>query len=251
MSETGFTPKIIGFMCNWCSYAGADLCGVSRYQYPTNIRVIRVMCSARIDPPLVLEAIREGADGVLIGGCHIGDCHYISGNFYTVKKVKLIHKVIEKLGIERERVRLEWISASEGERFSRVVREFTEDITDLGRLEVGKTDISAAIRCLSEPRLRTLAAKDLKITEKENAYGEQIAAEELDRLMNDALEEEFQRCQILELLIEDTRSVKDLSREIDLSPDVVLSHIVALRGKNRIQVAGVDGLTPIYRGMGR
>ena len=125
-------PKIIGFLCNWCSYAGADLCGVSRYQYPTNIRPVRVMCSTRISPHLVLDIFKAGADGILLGGCHIGDCHYISGNYYTEKRVNLMKKLLKECGVAPERLRLEWVSASEGEKFSKVVTEFTEDREGLG-----------------------------------------------------------------------------------------------------------------------
>ena len=130
-----FDPEIIVFCCNWCSYAGADLAGVSRFQYPPNIRIIRVMCSGRVDPSFILKALKSGADGVLITGCHIGDCHYISGNQYTDDRFnKLILVIIKQLGINDSRVRLEWISASEGKRFADLIREFTNHIRELGPL---------------------------------------------------------------------------------------------------------------------
>ncbi len=135
MSETksAFEPKIVGFLCNWCSYAGADLAGISRMQYPTNVRIIRVMCSGRVDPVFVLEAFKGGADGVLIAGCHLpSDCHYLSGNFKAQRRVALLKKVIEQFGIEPERLRIEWISASEGDRFAQLVKETTEQIRKLG-----------------------------------------------------------------------------------------------------------------------
>lgn len=127
-----FEPKIIGFLCNWCSYAGADLAGVGRLQYPPNLRVIRVMCSGRVDATFVFKALSEGADGVLIAGCHPGDCHYSEGNYSTLRRYPLMLKVLEQFGVEKERVRLEWISASEGHDFARVVREFTEMVRQLG-----------------------------------------------------------------------------------------------------------------------
>ena len=131
--ESTFEPKIVGFLCNWCSYAGADLAGISRIQYPTNIRIIRVMCSGRVDPVFVLEAFKEGADGVLIAGCHLpSDCHYISGNFKAQRRVALLKKVLTQFGIEPERLRIEWISASEGNRFAQIVKEITEQIRKLG-----------------------------------------------------------------------------------------------------------------------
>ncbi len=132
----GWEPQLLVFCCNWCSYAGADLAGVSRFQYPPNIRVIRVMCSGRVDPSFVLKAINNGADGVLVSGCHIGDCHYISGNEFTKERFeKLFRIIIKQIGIHPDRVRLEWVSASEGKRFSEVITEFTNRIKELGPLE--------------------------------------------------------------------------------------------------------------------
>ncbi|MGB9959646.1 MAG: hydrogenase iron-sulfur subunit [Candidatus Bathyarchaeales archaeon] len=132
-SQKEFEPKIVGFLCNWCSYAGADLAGVSRIQYPPNIRIIRVMCSGRIDPAFILEALKNGADGVLVAGCHLpSDCHYLSGNFKALRRVTLLKKVLKEFGIEPERVRLEWISASEGDKFAAVVRDMVEQIKKLG-----------------------------------------------------------------------------------------------------------------------
>jgi F420-non-reducing hydrogenase iron-sulfur subunit len=133
--KSDFYPSIVVFCCNWCSYAGADLAGVSRFQYPTNIRIIRVMCSGRVDPAMVLKAFKNGADGVLISGCHIGDCHYISGNEYTRDRFERLYNIIMKqIGIEK-RVRLEWVSASEGKRFAEVITEFTNQIQALGPLK--------------------------------------------------------------------------------------------------------------------
>jgi F420-non-reducing hydrogenase iron-sulfur subunit len=131
--KNGFEPKIIGFLCNWCSYAGADLAGVSRIQYPPNIRIIRVMCSGRIDPAFVLKAFKDGADGVLVAGCHLpSDCHYISGNFKAARRINLLKKVLKEFGVEPERVRLEWVSASEGDKFATVVRNMVKEIKELG-----------------------------------------------------------------------------------------------------------------------
>ena len=132
---TEFKPKIVGFLCNWCAYAGADLAGVSRIQYPSNLRIVRVMCSGRVDPVFILEAFRSGADGVLIGGCHPGDCHYQTGNYQTIKRVSLLKQMMKELGINDKRLRLEWISASEGRRFAQVIDEFTEEVRKFGKLE--------------------------------------------------------------------------------------------------------------------
>jgi len=127
-----FEPQIIGFCCNWCAYAGADLAGISRLQYPPNLRMIRVMCSGAIDPEYILEAFSKGADGVFIGGCHPGDCHYMAGNYKTKRKVILTRRILSQLGLESERLRLEWVSAAEGQRFAQVVTDFTEEVKRLG-----------------------------------------------------------------------------------------------------------------------
>ncbi len=130
--EETFEPVIVGFCCNWCSYAGADLAGVSRYQYPPNLRIIRVMCSGMVHPNLVIDALTKGADGVLICGCHIGDCHYLDGNVKAENRKEAIELMLEDFGIEPERFRLEWVSASEGPRFAEVIREMTETVRALG-----------------------------------------------------------------------------------------------------------------------
>ena len=131
MSEA-FEPKIVAFLCNWCSYAGADLAGVSRMQYPPNIRVVRVPCSGRINPLFILAALQNGADGVLVSGCHPGDCHYLSGNLVARRKFNTIKDLLAYVGIEPGRVQFSWVSASEGGRFSDLVRQVSEDVRKLG-----------------------------------------------------------------------------------------------------------------------
>jgi F420-non-reducing hydrogenase iron-sulfur subunit len=134
-----FEPKILGFLCNWCCYAGADLAGVSRYQYPTNMRVIRVMCSGRVDPSFVFRAFSKGADGVFIGGCWLGECHYVTeGNYEAEKMTKLCKKLMEQIGLNPERLRIEWVSASEGIRFAEIVTDFTKKLKEMGPLGVGE-----------------------------------------------------------------------------------------------------------------
>ncbi|NPD88426.1 MAG: hydrogenase iron-sulfur subunit [Asgard group archaeon] len=130
-----FEPKIIGFLCTWCSYAGADLAGTSRIQYPSNIRIIRVMCSGRVNPMFVVNALQQGADGVLIGGCHPGDCHYQHGNYQARRRITMMKKLLEFLGIEPDRVRMTWVSAAEGRKFAQVIEEVTEDIRKLGPMK--------------------------------------------------------------------------------------------------------------------
>ena len=125
-------PLIAAFCCNWCSYAGADLAGNNRLNYPENVKIIRVPCSCRVDPTFILRAFQRGADGVLICGCHPGDCHYTTGNYYTRRRMTLLFSMLEYLGIEKERTRVEWVSAAEGAKFAQTVNEFTAAVAALG-----------------------------------------------------------------------------------------------------------------------
>ena len=136
-TQVCFEPKIIAFLCRWCSYAGADLAGVSRLQYPANIIPVRVNCSGRVDAELVLAALGSGADAVLVGGCHPGDCHYVNGNYKTRRRIWLLRQALEKSGIDPERIRLEWVSASEGVKFQQTIESFTHQIRELGPSLVG------------------------------------------------------------------------------------------------------------------
>jgi len=131
-----FEPKIALFACNWCTYAAMDLAGTSRMKYPPNFRVIKVMCSGRVDPQFILEAFRDGADGVLVAGCHPGDCHYTEGNYKALRRIALLKRMLETLGIKKERLRLEWISAAEAARFAKIAHEMVEQIKALGPLKL-------------------------------------------------------------------------------------------------------------------
>jgi F420-non-reducing hydrogenase iron-sulfur subunit len=134
-------PKIIGFLCNWCTYAGADLAGSSRLKYPANLRVVRVPCSGRVDPQMVLKAFERGFDGVLVSGCHPGDCHYAKGNYYARRRLMLLQRFLEYMGVDAERFHFDWISAAEGQKFAEVVAEFTEKVRRIGPFKgVGEKD---------------------------------------------------------------------------------------------------------------
>ena len=138
-----FEPNIIGFLCNWCSYAGADLAGTSRMKYPPNIKSIRVMCSGRVDPVFILEALKKGADGVLVAGCHPGDCHYQSGNYKTNRRIRLLKKLLEEMAIDPKRVRFEYVSASEGQKFAQLVTEFVDELKKMGPNPLNKVEVKA------------------------------------------------------------------------------------------------------------
>ena len=134
MSEK-FEPNILAFLCNWCSYAGADLAGTSRIQYSTNVKIIRVMCSGRVNPVFIINALQNGIDGVLIGGCHPGECHYDTGNYLARRRITILKKLLEYIGIDPRRVQLTWVSASEGNKFADVINEFTADIKKIGPIK--------------------------------------------------------------------------------------------------------------------
>ncbi len=128
-----FTPLIVAFCCNWCSYAGADLAGSGRLTYPENVKIIKVPCSCRVNPTFILRAFQKGADGVILAGCHPGDCHYSTGNYFTRRRMTMLFSMLDYLGIEKERTRVEWISAAEGAKFASTMNEFTEEVRKLGK----------------------------------------------------------------------------------------------------------------------
>lgn len=205
-------PKILGFLCNWCCYAGADLCGVSRYQYPSNIRVIRVMCSGRVDSEHVMRAFEDGIDGVFIGGCWLGECHYSTeGNYDALSMMHLTRKVLGQIGVNPERLRLNWVSASEGIRFAEVVTDFTNKLTELGPLGKGegidehvlKLKLEAAIRIL--PYLKLVEREKLRVrfaTEEE--YDAFFSSAEVEGLIRKLITDKLAISQITTLL-ENTR----------------------------------------------
>jgi coenzyme F420-reducing hydrogenase delta subunit len=135
VNEKEFEPKIVAFLCNWCSYMGANMAGVSRLKYPANIKPVRVMCTGRIDPLFILHAFHRGADGVLVSGCHPGDCHYIKGNLYMRRRLAILRKLLEFVGIEPERLQVSWVSAAEPQKFVDVVSKVVEDVKRLGPLK--------------------------------------------------------------------------------------------------------------------
>jgi len=249
-----FEPKIVGFLCNWCSYAGADLAGVSRIQYPTNIRIIRVMCSGRIDPVFVLEAFVNGSDGVIVMGCHPGDCHYIEGNMYAERKARMLKKLIAETGLESERFRLEWVSASEGARFAEIVREFIDQIKKVGPSPLSGDNLNhamlenllAAKRVAEDFRLRVLVGRERELVEKKNVYGDVVPQERFDDLLDEAIKAEYVRSKIYNLLEKEPLSVKVLSKNLSLEPQEVLRHIVVMRRRGVVGLERIEGTTPMY-----
>ena len=248
-----FEPKILGFLCNWCSYAGADLAGVSRIQYPTNVRVIRVMCSGRVDPVFIAEAFMNGIDGVLVLGCHLGDCHYISGNYEAELKMKMLSKTLSMINFS-DRVRLDWVSAAEGNRFAQIVRDFTEHIRKLGpspvKIKKMKKEIidnlNAVKFAISDTRLRALVARQRELTTEGNVYGEIIPTEEFEEILDNAIENEIIRHKILEKIKKEGKSVPDIAKDIEVEPHKALQHIVTLRARGLVDVDQINEEIPTF-----
>ena len=244
-----FKPKILGFLCNWCSYAGADLAGVSRLQYPPTLRIIRVMCSGRIDPTIVLEALANGVDGVLVAGCHFGDCHYIAGNYQAEKKLKVARKLLEETSLNSKRLRLEWISASEGIKFAETIAEFTEQIKTLGPNIVDeklRMELNAAKDAITRSRLRTIVGKESELTESGNVYGDKCLPDEFEDLLNVSVREEYIRAKILQVIGTSPLSVLEIADRIEVTPKKVLRYITRLTGKGLVKMDRIENRSPYY-----
>ena len=251
MVDGEFEPKIIAFCCNWCSYAGADLAGVSRVQYPPNVRIVRTMCSGRIDPIIILEVLRRGADGVLVLGCHLGDCHYLEGNYQAELKMKMTRKLIEGAGIEPGRFRLEWVSASEGQRFGEVISEFTAQIKELGETPVKKNEflassLQAAKDAASGFRLRAIVGNERKVTVKGNAYGELKEQEDFDALISDTVKKEYMR-NLVKNALKEPKSAKEVAKDLNIHPGDALQSILVLKKRGLVAMDHIDGPSPKYK----
>jgi len=248
-----FEPKILGFLCNWCSYAGADLAGVSRIQYPPNMRVIRVMCSGRVDPVFIFKALLTGIDGVFVLGCHPGDCHYLEGNYEAEKKFIMVQKFLKMVNFDK-RIRLDWVSASEGVRFAEVVTEFIELIREQGPSPLSGENIDQELfnnlkameNSVSSDRIRALVGRQRKITEVENEYGEKVPIDEFNAIFDEAIHDEFVRHRILLSLSTKVLSVKDLATELKLDPSEILENMLTLKSRGEIDYQRIDGNTPLY-----
>ena len=248
-STNGWEPRILGFLCNWCSYAGADLAGVSRFQYPPTVRIIRVMCSARVEPSFVLRALLRGSDGVLVLGCHLGDCHYISGNYRCRDRMEMTKELLTLTGVNPERLYVGWVSAAEGQQFAQIVAGFTDQLTAIGPLGKGeseskdklKENLAAAIGALSSDRIRWLIGERETLVEGEDAYGEQMSPEEYQQLLLDSLADEYKCSRVALSTKDEALSVKEIASRTDLAPREVLQYIYQLKhGGRAIQVDTVD-----------
>lgn len=241
--------KPVAFACHWCALGAADLAGVSRYQYPPDTRIIRVMCSGRVDPAFVLRAFAQGAPGVLVAGCEVPTCHYISGNIYANWRMELVRMLLRLGGLEPERLRVEWISAAQGDRFARIMREFSANTNELGPVpeeQLDSLDMRTALACADSARLRLLSGKLPELAKYGNEYGERLTRHELMRILDAAVKDEFIINKILMLLDRKSMSVKELALESDTAPPKVLRTVLGLLRDGRVELDRVDDNTPYY-----
>ncbi|WP_419655974.1 MvhD10: methyl-viologen-reducing hydrogenase, delta subunit [Desulfosarcina variabilis str. Montpellier] len=228
-----FRPKIIGFLCNWCCYGGADLCGVSRFQYPPYLRVIRVMCSGRVDLKFVLKAFLNGADGVFVGGCHLNDCHYNpEGNYDALIMSKICAKILSRVGINTDRFRLEWVSAGEGIRFAEIMNAFSKRVKELGPLGssegLAKEDLTfhldAALKLV--PYIKLVERERLRLpVRSESGVEAFLDSGDLDAIFEQTIGEKLAMSQILSLLHQNPMSTAEIAETLGLNPSDISRHI--------------------------
>lgn len=228
-----FKPKIIGFLCNWCCYAGADLAGVSRYQYPANIRIIRLMCSGRVDLEFILRAFSNGLDGVFMGGCWPGECHYITeGNYGALSMMHLCKKLLRQIGIHPERLRLDWVSASQGTRFAAVMNDFSAKLEELGPLGAGegldrkglKLKLQAATNLV--PYLKLVERERLRVRfDTEEEYKTFFGSEEVDKIFRELIVDKLAMSEILLLLKEKPLSAGEISEILGVDPSEISNRL--------------------------
>lgn len=230
-----FKPNILGFLCNWCCYAGADLAGVSRFQYPPYLRVIRLMCSGRVDLAHIFRAFSTGHDAVFIGGCHLNDCHYVTaGNYDALALVYIAKKLLERLGLNPERLRIEWVSAGEGIRFAAIMNEFGQRIVKLGPLGtsegMNKTELAFKFKAVTQiiPYLKLVQTGRLTPPARtEEDYHRFFTGEEFSRLFDDLIAEKLASSQIMLLLKEKPLSTGEIAKALGLSPSEVSRHMTS------------------------
>lgn len=257
MAKADFEPKILAFFCNWAGYAAADQAGISRCQYRDNIRVIRVMCTGRVDPEMVLESFVQGNDGVMVVGCRFGECRYENGNYYAEKRMKRIGSFLQQIGIFPERLFNDWVSSEEDEKLAAFITQFTEKLKELGPLGEGegldpdelKLRLTALREVLNDERLRWLIGKELELADKENVFGEKITEEEFNQIINESFLAEFKRKRILLSLKEEPLSVEVISERLNLPANEVLRDVVVLNRQGSVMLDKVEDDVPFYIGV--
>ncbi len=248
-TRTDYEPKIVGFLCNWCSYASSDLAGTARLQYPPNLRPLRVMCSGRVDPQFVIRSFLAGFDAVMVLGCHPGDCHYQNGNYFAEKKMRMVENLLDMVGLGRERIYLDWVAAPECGKFAEVVAAYIEKIREVGPVEMNellKLKLKAAEKTATSERVRTIVAKQYPLETEGNVYGEKLTPEKLTEVLSHTLQETY-----LEKLIEEALNGKSLSppeiaSKISIALETVTFYLTVMWGHGKIQLAGIRGDYPVF-----
>jgi F420-non-reducing hydrogenase iron-sulfur subunit len=252
-----FRPEIVGFMCNWSLPAEVDFAITQGVRGYPKIHIVQVMCVGRIDPAIVLETFAEGADGVLVIGCHPPDCHYIEGNLHAERKIKMLKALMSLTGLEPERLQLDWTYASEIHRFAKITNGFGNQVKVLGPSPLAGRrpdanvllNMKAAKAAAEDFRLRVLVGREMELTEKENAYRERMSQEEFDALLREIIEAEFIRKKIHFLTKEKPMSVKEIAAIVNMKPALVLRQIVSMRMKGMITLDHVERTTPRYKAL--
>ncbi len=252
MTEEEFEPRIMGFLCNWCSYAGADLAGISRIQHAPNLRVIRVMCSGRVDLSLILNALLDGDDGVLVLGCHPGDCHYLTSNLEAREKFDALKTLLDGTKAGKGRFDYDWVSAAEGQRYATEVGKYIDHIKSLGPSivkddEEARLELRAVLREVSDFRFRWLVGRQRRMLLDGDSYGEPVDKEELAAVVNHVLREQFIRSLIIELTAANPATVEELAELTNTESVEVLRHVQRLRAKGVIDLVGSRDHSPLYR----
>ncbi len=243
-----FEPKIMGFLCNWCSYAGADSAGIARFQYPPNLRIMRTMCTGRVDPIFILKALQKGYDGVLVFGCHPGDCHYLEGNIYAAQRIEMVRYLLKISGIDQDRLHLRWVSATEGQQFAEYVTELTEVLRELGPLDHDQMAVrlAAVSRAVMNADLRWLMGLKRQLTERGNVYQERLDPAAYDQVVKSAALEEYHRALIQEAIETGPQTVRQMAVVTGLPVFTVSLRLNDLEKISLVNIQGHEGHSPKY-----
>jgi F420-non-reducing hydrogenase iron-sulfur subunit len=245
-----FKPTIVGFLCNWCCYGGADLCGVSRFQYPPYLRVIRLMCSGRVDLAFIFRAFAQKADGVFIGGCHLNDCHYNpEGNYDAMGNALMAKRILAKIGVNPDRLRLEWVSAGEGVRFAEIMNDFSAKVKSLGRLGTAEgipvAELSSRLQATEDlvPYIKLVERERLRVPVRtEEGYRQFFGSAEFDALFDELILDKLVMSRIMGVLRKEPVPAIDISARLDLEPSEVARHLQHLTERGLVKFDGARKL---------
>jgi coenzyme F420-reducing hydrogenase delta subunit len=252
MNGQEYEPRIIGFLCSWCSYSGADAAGVQREVYPSNMRPITVPCSGSVDPVMIFEALERGADGVLLVGCPMGGCHYHTGNYLAKARVSAIRQILSEAGLNPGRVEISWIGASDGKKYARLIGRFTSSIARMGRIGTEmvessdglKENLEAARFVANSERLRWLIGRGRDLEEKGDAFGEK--SKRIESVISECIKEEFLKSRILIAARDGGRSCNQIAEMLGEPADRVLASLIQLEKEGQIRQSGEKDRAPTY-----